>query len=126
MRGYSDAVLHHFHSPHRVGEVEPPRRLARRENPVCGDVAEFSVRVQGGRLDQVRFRAFGCVAAIASCSCLAGLVEGRSPEEALSVGVEELLEQLGGLPSSKTHGAQLAVQAFRAALEGFETPVKTS
>ncbi len=114
---YSSTVMEHFRNPRRVGELADCHGRARRENPVCGDVAEFTVRLgDGGRVLAVRFRVLGCVAAIAAASRLGDLVEGRSFAEADSVDVEHLLEALGGLPSSKKHGATLAVETFRLAL----------
>lgn len=113
---YSATVMDHFQNPRRVGEVDAPHGAARSENPVCGDVAEFSLRLAEGAVSQVRFRVLGCVAAIASASCLGELVEGRSVEEARAVDVETLVHALGGLPASKRHGASLAVEVFRLAL----------
>lgn len=113
---YSEITLDHFHNPRHVGEVEGATGHALRENPVCGDVAEFWVRVGDGRLDEVGFRAFGCAAAIASCSMLAHLVRGRTLAEARTLDPAGLTEALGGLPRSKTHGAALAVETLREAL----------
>lgn len=115
---YSNIVMDHFRNPRRVGELEDSHGRARLENPVCGDVTEFFVRLgPGSKVVQVRFRVLGCVAAIAAASCLGDLVEGRSFAEAESVDVESLLKALGGLPASKKHGATLAVEAFRQALK---------
>lgn len=113
---YSPITLDHFHEPRHVGEVESPTGHARRENPACGDVAEFWVRVVEERLEEVGFRAFGCAAAIASCSMLAELSHGRPVQEVLALASPQLVEALGGLPRSKAHGAALALEALRAAL----------
>ena len=119
---YSEVTLDHFHHPRHVGEVEGATGHARCENPACGDLAEFWVRVSDGRLEEVGFRAFGCAAALASCSMLATLVRGRSVEEARELGTPQVLEALGGLPRAKTHGAALAVDTLRAALGGAPPP----
>lgn len=113
---YSEITLDHFHNPRHVGEVEGATGHSRRENPVCGDVAEFWVRVGEGRLDEVGFRAFGCAAAIASCSMLADLVTGLPLDEARALDSARLVEALGGLPRAKIHGAALAVDTLREAL----------
>lgn len=115
---YSEITLDHFHHPRHVGEVPGATGHARRENPVCGDVAEFWVRVGEGRLEEVGFRAFGCAAALASCSMLAERTRGLALEDVRRWGPEALAEALGGLPRSKTHGAALAVDTLREALGG--------
>jgi nitrogen fixation NifU-like protein len=113
---YSPIVLDHFHHPRHVGVVSAATGHARLENPVCGDVVEFWTRVVEDRLEEVGFRAFGCAAAIASASMLAELVRGLSSREVLTLEAADLVEALGGLPPSKTHGAALAVETLRAAL----------
>lgn len=114
---YSAITLDHFHNPRHVGEVEGATGYARRENPVCGDLVEFWVVVRQGCLSRVGFRAFGCAAALASCSLLADLVLGKPRQWALEMSTAGLIEALGGLPGSKTHGASLALEALWAALE---------
>jgi nitrogen fixation NifU-like protein len=114
---YSETVMQHFQSPRRVGDVAAPDGAYRGENPVCGDVCEFSLRLADGMVAEVRFRVLGCVAAIASASCLGDLVEGVPVEQALQVDSDRLLSALGGLPASKKHGASLAVDVFRRALQ---------
>lgn len=114
---YSETVMGHFQNPRRVGEVAAPDGAWRSENPVCGDVCEYSLRLSEGVVAEVRFRVLGCVAAIASASCLGELVEGLRVEEALQVDADRLLSALGGLPASKRHGASLAVDVFRRALQ---------
>jgi len=114
---YSAIALDHFHNPRHVGEVEGATGYARRENPVCGDVVEFWVRVHEGCLQQVGFRAFGCAAALASSSLLAEQVFGRPLPRVLEMTTGQLVGALRGLPGSKTHGASLALEALQAALE---------
>ena len=114
---YSEVVLDHFRNPRHAGDLPNPDGRHRGENPVCGDTAEFALQPAEGRIVAVRFRALGCVAAIAASSCLSELVEGLPVEEARTVDVERLLSVLGGLPASKKHGASLAVEVFRRALQ---------
>jgi nitrogen fixation NifU-like protein len=113
---YSPIVLEHFHNPRNVGELPPPCGWARRENPACGDVAEIWLQVRQGRVAEVRFRAFGCPAAVAACSRLTELAQGLPVEEAAALTPEDLVEALGGLPASKRHGAALAVRTLHQAL----------
>lgn len=113
---YSPITLDHFHHPRGVGELEDPTHTARRENPVCGDVVQITLRVEGGRVAEVRFRAFGCVATIAACSLLAERIRGRPLEEAWALDGPALEKALGGLPATKRHGAQLALDTLWAAL----------
>lgn len=113
---YSEITLDHFHNPRHVGEVAGATGHARRENPVCGDVAEFWVRIHEGRVEEVGFRAFGCAAAIASCSMLAEQVRGKPLDLVRLLDAGSLVESLGGLPKAKTHGAALAVDTLREAL----------
>ncbi len=115
---YGPIVLDHFHHPRHVGEVSAATGHARLENPVCGDVVEFWTRVVEDRLEEVGFRAFGCAAAIASASMLAESVRGLPLTEILALEAGDLVEALGGLPASKTHGAALALETLTAALGG--------
>jgi len=115
---YGPIVLDHFHHPRHVGEVPAATGHARRENMVCGDVVEFWARVSEERLEEVGFRAFGCAAVIASASMLAELALGLPLTEVLALKTGDLVQALGGLPASKTHGAALALEALNAALEG--------
>lgn len=108
--------MEHFHNPRNLGALVHPDGLARLENPVCGDVAELSLRLDQGRVAEVGWRVSGCVAAVAASSLLGELVCERSLEEAARIGVPELIEALGGLPASKKHAASLAVRVLREAL----------
>lgn len=114
---YSERVMDHFHHPRNLGDV-PDGVTARCVNPACGDEAVLSVLVRGGVIEAIGFRAVGCVAALASCSCLTEMVRSRSVEVALEITVEKVTEELGGLPRSKRHGAALAVDTLRKALGG--------
>ncbi len=114
---YSEGVMDHFHHPRNLGEV-PGGVAARCVNPACGDEAELSVRVREGVIEAVGFRAVGCVAALASCSCLTEMVRSLPVEAALKITAETVAERLGGLPRSKRHGAALAVDTLRKALGG--------
>ena len=109
---YSSQVLDHFQNPRNAGELHPADATVRLENPACGDVLELSARITGGRIVEIRFRAKGCVSAMACGSALTEMVEGKSLEDAASLCREELVEMVGGLPEASTHASHLAMDAL--------------
>jgi len=113
---YSAQLLDHFQNPRNAGEVEGADGAAEIENPVCGDVLRLTLKVEGGRVTEIRFRAKGCVPAMACASALTELVKGETLEEARSVGREALIAAVGGLPEASGHAAQLALDALAAAV----------
>jgi nitrogen fixation protein NifU and related proteins len=113
---YSAAVLDHFQNPRNGGTLDAPTATISVENPVCGDILELSVRMEGGRIADARFRTRGCVTALACSSLLTELLRGKTPAEARGIGAEQISEALGGLPQATLHGAQLARDAVQALL----------
>jgi nitrogen fixation NifU-like protein len=113
---YSPQVLDHFEHPRNAGAVTEPDASVRIENPACGDVLELTLKVAGGRIVEIRFRAKGCVAAMACGSALTGLVRGKTVEEAAKLSREELVRAVGGLPPASSHAGHLAIDALAAAL----------
>jgi nitrogen fixation NifU-like protein len=113
---YSAQLLDHFQNPRNVGEIADADAVAEIENPACGDVLRLSLKASAGQITQARFKAKGCVAAIACASALTELVVGKTPKEARGVRREELIAAVGGLPQASTHAAQLALDALAAAL----------
>ena len=91
--------------------------MARVENPACGDILELTAKVTGGRIAEIRFRAKGCVAAMACGSALTELVRGKTPDEARKLNREELVQAVGGLPRASSHASHLAMDALKAALD---------
>ena len=87
------------------------------ENPACGDVLQLTVKVAGGRIEEIRFRAKGCVASMACASALTELVRGMMIGDARGLNREEVVRAVGGLPSASIHASHLAVDALRAALD---------
>jgi nitrogen fixation NifU-like protein len=112
----SDAALDHFHHPRNAGELLDASATAEVTNPVCGDVIRLSVRIDSGRIAVSRFKAQGCVAAIAAASMLTDLLEGKSPAEAGRITPQEISEALGDLPPATFHAAQLCTDAVAALL----------
>ena len=111
---YSAELLDHFEHPRNAGEVEPPDRFARLENPVCGDVLELTLRLEAGstRIADIRFRAKGCVPTMACGSAITELAKGKSVDEARKISREELIEKVGGLPQASAHASHLAVDTL--------------
>ena len=114
---YSPQVLDHFEHPRNAGAVAGADACARIENPACGDVLKLTLKVDGGRIEEIRFLAKGCVAVIACSSALTELVHGRTVKEARALGREELVRAVGGLPLASMHASHLALDALAAALE---------
>ncbi len=113
---YSAQLLDHFQNPRNAGDVSGPDASAEIENPVCGDVIRLSLKLHGGRIREIRFKAKGCVPAMACGSALTELVLGKTPFEARNVRREDLIAAVGGLPQASTHAAQLALDVLSAAL----------
>lgn len=114
---YSPEVLDHFQNPRNTGEVTAPDASVQIENPACGDVLELTIRIDDGRISEVRFRAKGCVPAMACGSLLTELLQGRTMEEAGKMRREELVRAIGGLPEASIHASHLAMDALKAALK---------
>ncbi|MGA2207069.1 MAG: iron-sulfur cluster assembly scaffold protein [Terracidiphilus sp.] len=114
---YSPQVLDHFEHPRNAGAVADADASARIENPACGDVLELTVKVAEGRIAEIRFRAKGCVAAMACGSAVTELVSGRTMDEARKLSREELVRAVGGLPAASSHASHLAMDALAAVLK---------
>lgn len=106
----------HLLRPRNCGSLEDATGRARVRNPICGDVLDLAVREREGRLEDVRFRAEGCSAAIAVASILTELTRGATGEEARRLDRRRLLEAIGPLPRTKHHAVALALDALRGAL----------
>jgi nitrogen fixation NifU-like protein len=119
--GYNEIVLEHSRHPRNVGEVVGATAAAQVGDPASGDVLRISLRIEGGRVAEARFKAFGCTAAIAAGSIATELVRGRSLSEAEGLTNHEVVEALGGLPRSKIGCSVLVEQAIREALRRYRT-----
>jgi len=116
---YTELVMDHFSDPRNVGEVEHPDGVGEVGNPVCGDVTRITVRIDHDRIADVKFKTFGCGAAVATSSMLTELVMGKTLKEAAQVTNTSVAEALGGLPPQKMHCSNLAADALRQALEDY-------
>ncbi len=113
---YSPELLDHFQNPRNAGEVEAPAASAQLENPACGDVLELTLKLEGSRIADIRFRAKGCVPAMACGSAITELVKGKHLDEARRVSREELVRKIGGLPQASAHASHLAMDTLAALL----------
>ncbi len=111
---YSAQVLDHFQNPRNAGEIQNPDVRVQMENPACGDILELTAKITSGRIAEMRFRAKGCVSAMACASALTEMVAGMLVEDARMFRREELLERVGGLPEASQHAAYLAIDALGA------------
>jgi nitrogen fixation NifU-like protein len=116
---YSEKLLDYFQNPRCVGEIPDADAVAQVSNPVCGDVMKLWVKVEGGRIQDAKFKAQGCSAAIATSSYATELLIGMSVADARRVTKEQIADALGGLPSSKIHCSVLAADAITQVLKGF-------
>jgi nitrogen fixation protein NifU and related proteins len=114
---YSPQVLDHFQNPRNSGDIDDPDAVAEIENPACGDILRLSLKITAARIEKARFKAKGCVAAMACGSVLTELVTGKSLNQASRLNREDIAAALGGLPPASTHAAQLAVDAISEALK---------
>jgi nitrogen fixation protein NifU and related proteins len=114
---YSPQVLDHFEHPRNAGVVGDANASARIENPACGDVLELSLKVAGGRITEIRFRAQGCVAAMACGSAVTELAAGKTVDEARILSKDDVVNAVGGLPPASSHAGHLAIDTLAAALQ---------
>ena len=112
---FSAAVIDHFKNPRNPGDILDANAVEV-TNPVCGDVLRLSVRTEDGRIIESRFKAQGCVTAIACSSYLTELLQGKTLDEARLITYQQISDGLGGLPPATMHGSQLAEEALRAVL----------
>lgn len=118
-RIYNEKVMDHFRNPRNVGEVENANGIGQAGNPVCGDIMELSLKVEEGVIKDVKFKTFGCGAAIATSSMVTELVKGKTVDEALEVSNKAVADALGGLPPVKMHCSVLAEEALKAAIDDY-------
>ena len=117
---YSDKVIDHFSNPRNVGEIEDASGSGTVGNPKCGDIMKMDIKVEDGIITDVKFKTFGCGAAIATSSMATEMVKGKSIDEALELTNQAVAEALDGLPPVKMHCSMLAEQAIHAAIEDYQ------
>lgn len=121
---YSELVMEHFTNPRNVGVIEDADGVGKVGNPLCGDVMEMFIKVEEGRIADVKFRTFGCGAAIATSSIATEMIKGKRTEEAVQLSNKAVADALGGLPAQKMHCSNLAADAVRSAIEDYRSKQK--
>lgn len=117
--GYSPLVMDHFANPRNVGEIEDADGVGSVGNPVCGDLMRMTIKVKDGVIDDVKFKTFGCGAAIATSSIATEMIKGKTLEEALKLTNKAVADALGGLPAVKMHCSVLAEEAVQSAIDDY-------
>lgn len=118
---YNETVMDHFQNPRHTGEIENPDGVGSVGNPSCGDVMKLYIRVTDGKLADVKYKTFGCAAAIATSSAASELVIGKTLDEAEKLSKEDIVEVLKGLPEEKIACSTLAPDAIRAAIADYKS-----
>ena len=116
---YSDKVFDHFSNPRNVGEIENADGVGEVGNAKCGDIMKMYIKVDNGIISDVKFKTFGCGAAVATSSMATELIKGKSIDDALKLTNKAVMEALDGLPPVKLHCSVLAEQAIKAALSDY-------
>ncbi|MBW7573228.1 Fe-S cluster assembly scaffold protein NifU [Caproiciproducens faecalis] len=116
---YSEKVMDHFANPRNVGEIPDASGVGEVGNPKCGDIMRMYIKVDGDVITDVKFKTFGCGAAIATSSMATELIKGKKIEDALKLTNKAVMEALDGLPPVKVHCSVLAEQAIKAAVSDY-------
>jgi len=116
---YSKKVMEHFMNPRNVGEIENADGIGEVGNPVCGDMMTFYIKVKDSRLQDVKFKTFGCGAAIAVSSMVSEMAKGKTLDEARKITPKLVADELEGLPKQKFHCSNLGAQALNKAIENY-------
>lgn len=116
---YSEKVMEHFRNPRNMGEIPDADGVGTVGNPVCGDLMTIYIKVKNNRLEDIKFKTFGCGAAIATSSMITELAKGKTLEEGMKITRANVADSLGGLPSVKMHCSNLAADALHAAIEDY-------
>ena len=116
---YSEKVMEHFSNPHNVGEIENADGVGEVGNAKCGDIMKMYLKIDNGVITDVKFKTFGCGAAIATSSIATDMIKGQPLSEALKLTNKAVVEALDGLPPVKLHCSVLAEQAVKAAIADY-------
>lgn len=113
---YTEKVIDHFTNPRNVGEIKNADAVGEVGNSVCGDIMKMYLKIENGVIKDVKFKTFGCAAAIATSSVSTDMIKGKTVEEALTISNKQVVDELGGLPPAKLHCSVLAEEAIKEAL----------
>jgi len=116
---YSEKVMEHFRNPRNMGEIPDADGVGNVGNPVCGDMMTIYIKVKENRIDDIKFKTFGCGAAVATSSMITELAKGKTLEEAMKITRANVADALDGLPPVKMHCSNLAADGLHAAIEDY-------
>ena len=117
---YSEKVMEHFANPRNVGEMKDADGVGEVGNPVCGDMMTFYVKIEDNKVSDVKFKTFGCGAAIAVSSMVSEMAVGKTLEEVMNITNADVAKELGGLPPNKMHCSNLGADALHKAIEDYK------
>jgi nitrogen fixation NifU-like protein len=116
---YSEKVMDHFMNPRNVGEIEGADGSGTVGNPVCGDMMTFYIKVKDERIEDIKFKTFGCGAAIAVSSMVSEMAKGKTLDEAMQITNKDVAKELDGLPQNKMHCSNLGADALHEAIKNY-------
>jgi nitrogen fixation NifU-like protein len=116
---YSEKVMDHFRNPRNVGEIPDADGVGSVGNPVCGDMMTIYIKVKDDKITDIKFKTFGCGAAVATSSMITELAKGKDLDEAMKITREDVADSLGGLPPVKMHCSNLAADALQEAIKDY-------
>jgi nitrogen fixation NifU-like protein len=116
---YSELVIEHFQNPRNVGVIEDADGTGKMGSPICGDLMEIYIKIDDNHIADIKFRTFGCGAAIASGSMASEMIKGKTLAEAETLTDEDVAKALGGLPEKKMHCSNLAASTLHKAIEDY-------
>lgn len=119
MEPYNEKVIEHYSNPRNVGEIPDASGVGEVGNPVCGDIMKMYLKIENGIITDVKFKTFGCGAAIATSSVSTELIKGKTVKDALKLTNKEVVNELGGLPPVKLHCSVLAEEAIKSAIADY-------
>ena len=123
---YTEKVMDHFSNPRNIGEIENADGVGEVGNPVCGDMMSFYINIKDNKIADIKFKTFGCVAAIAVSSMVTEMALGKTLDEAKKISKKSVAESLDGLPKEKMHCSNLGADALAKAIEDFENKQSTA
>lgn len=121
---YPKKVMKYFKNPKYVGDIKNPDGVGEVGNPTCGDMMDVYIKVEKGRIKDIRFKTFGCIAAISSTEALCRIAKGKTLTDAMKINAKNIVKELGGLPSIKLHCSVLGADALRKAIENYNKKQK--
>jgi len=129
MNPYSQKIIDHFTNPRNVGEIKDADGMGEVGNPRCGDMMKLTIKVDRKEIDgqmkeiisDIKFKTYGCAAAIATSSMITEMAKGKTLEEAEAITKDEVAEELGGLPEIKMHCSNLSSDALKKAIENYRS-----